>query len=199
MEQHTHAVVLDLREYLLADDLLDNQRYSYDDGWLDASECLGDDGWTRDAGEIEDVAALDEFEDKFKRHAVHVGHRQDTDDRISRLNLLTQYVLCKICIAPECSVWNHYSLGETGSSAGIIDHSQLIRILVHIVVDMVFAEVLRILDTVFDKSSVAFMAVINRSLASGIKNTAEKMTIIHTRIFNSLFVSIMKCMKGLNA
>ena len=95
----------------------------------------------------EDVAALDEFEDKFKRHAVHVGHRQDTDDRISRLDLLTQYVLSKICIAPECTVWNHYSLGETGSSAGIVDHSQLIRILFHIVVDMVFAEVLRILDT----------------------------------------------------
>ena len=81
VEQHTHAVVLDLREYLLADNLLDNQRYSYDDSWLDAAECLGDDGWARDAGEIEDVAALDEFEDKFKRHAVHVGHRQDTDDR----------------------------------------------------------------------------------------------------------------------
>ena len=147
VEQHTHAVVLDLREYLLADNLLDNQRYRYDDGWLDAAECLGNDGWTRDAGEIEDVAALDEFEDKFKRHAVHVGHRQDTDDRISRLDLLTQYVLSKICIAPECTVWNHYSLGETGSSAGIVDHSQLIRILFHIVVDMVFAEVLRILDT----------------------------------------------------
>ena len=147
VEEHAHAVVLDLREYLLADNLLDNQRYSYDDGWLDASECLGDDGWARDAGEIEDVAALDEFEDKFKRHAVHVGHRQDTDDRISRLDLLTQYVLSKICIAPECTVWNHYSLGETGSSAGIVDHSQLIRILFHIVVDMVLAEVLRILDT----------------------------------------------------
>ena len=147
VEQHTHAVVLDLREYLLADNLLDNQRNCNDNGWLDASECLGDDGWARDAGEIEDVAALDEFEDKLKRHAVHVGHRQDTDDRISRLNLLAQYAFCEICIAPECTVWNHYSLRETGCAAGIIDHSQLIRILVHIVVDMVFAEVLRILDT----------------------------------------------------
>ena len=80
VEQHTHAVVLNLWEYLLADDLLDNQRHSNDDCWLDASECFSDDGWTRDAGEIEDVAALDEFEDKLKCHAVHVGHRQDTDD-----------------------------------------------------------------------------------------------------------------------
>ena len=71
VEQHTHAVVLNLREYLLADNLLDNQRNCNDNGWLDASECLSDDGWARDAGEIEEMAALDEFEDKLKRHAVH--------------------------------------------------------------------------------------------------------------------------------
>ena len=79
VEQHAHAVVLNLREHLLADDLLDDQRHSDDNGWLDAAECLSNDGWARDAGEIEDVAALEEFEDKLECHAIHVGHRQDAD------------------------------------------------------------------------------------------------------------------------
>ena len=57
-------------------------------------ECLGDDGWTRDAGEIEDVAALDEFEDKLKRHAVHVAIGKILMME-SPGNLLTQYVSAK--------------------------------------------------------------------------------------------------------
>ncbi len=101
VEEHAHAVVLYLWEYLLADNLLDNQWHCNDDGWLDASECLSDDGWARDAGEIEDVATLDELEDEFECHAIHVGHRQDADDRISRLDLLAQYILSKVGIAPE--------------------------------------------------------------------------------------------------
>ena len=146
VEEHAHTVVLNLREYLLADNLLDNQRHSDDNCWLDASECLGDDGWARDAGEIVNMATLDELEDKLECHAIHVCHRQDTDDRISSLDLLAQYILGKVGIAPQGTVWNHHTLGETGSTTGIVDHSQLVRILVDIVVDVVLAEVLRILD-----------------------------------------------------
>ena len=109
-------------------------------------ECLGDDGWARDAGKIVNMATLDELEDKLECHAIHVCHRQDTDDRISSLDLLAQYILGKVGIAPQSTVWNHHTLGETGSTTCIVDHSQLVGILVDIVVDVVLAEVLRILD-----------------------------------------------------
>ena len=46
VEKHTHAVVLNLGEHLLADNLLDDERHSNDDGWLDAAESLGDDSRT---------------------------------------------------------------------------------------------------------------------------------------------------------
>ena len=92
------------------------------------------------------MATLDELEDKLECHAIHVCHRQDTDDRISCLDLLAQYILGKVGIAPQGTVWNHHTLGETGSTTGIVDHGQLVRILVDIVVDVVLAEVLRILD-----------------------------------------------------
>ena len=79
VQQDAHAVVLYLGEYLLADDLLDNERHSDDYGWLDLGECCSDDGWRWYAGEVEHMATKQEFEHKLECHAVHVSHRQDAD------------------------------------------------------------------------------------------------------------------------
>ena len=44
LQKQTHAVVLDLREDFLADNLLNDQRYGDDNDGLDFLKCLGDDG-----------------------------------------------------------------------------------------------------------------------------------------------------------
>ncbi len=53
----------------------------------------------------------------------------------------------KVEVAPERTVWNHHTLGETGSSAGIVDERHLVRILIDIIMYVFLAEVLRELDT----------------------------------------------------
>ena len=91
VQQDAHAVVLYLGEYLLADNLLDNERHSDDDSRLHLGKCGCDDGWRRYACEVEHVASEEEFEHKLKRHAVHVSHRQDADDVVALLDNLAQY------------------------------------------------------------------------------------------------------------
>ena len=147
VKKHAHAVVLYLRENLLADNLLDNQRHSNDNGWLDAAECLGDNSRTWDAGEEEDVATGDKLKQELKCHTIHVSHRKDADDRVARLDLLRQYVLGEVDVAPERTVRYHHTLGETGGSAGIIDERHLLWILVYIIMYVFLTEILREFDT----------------------------------------------------
>ena len=147
VEKHAHAVVLYLRENFLADNLLDNQRHSDDNGWLDAAECLGDNSRTWDAGEEEYVATGDKLKQELKCHTIHVSHRKDADDRVARLDLLRQYVLGEVDVAPERTVRYHHTLGETGGSAGIIDERHLLWILIYIIMYVFLTEILREFDT----------------------------------------------------
>ena len=80
MEKHTHTVVLYLREYLLANNLFDNQRYCDNDSRFDATESLCDDSWAWDASKVEDVATCDKLKQELKRHTIHVGHGENADD-----------------------------------------------------------------------------------------------------------------------
>ena len=110
VEEKAHTIVLNLWEYLLADDLLDNQRYGYDDGWLDLCEGCCDDGRTWHTCEIEDVATEDKLKHKLERHAVHVCHRQDADDVVALLDYLAKHSHGEVVIAPKCAVRHHHAL-----------------------------------------------------------------------------------------
>ena len=57
LQQQAHTVVLHLREHLLADDLLDDERYGDDDDGLHLGQGLGDDGGRGHTVEVIDVAA----------------------------------------------------------------------------------------------------------------------------------------------
>ena len=141
-EQQAHAVVLYLGEYLLADNLLDNQGHGDDDLRLDVGKGLGDDGRRGDAVQVVHVTAVQELEDELEGHAVHVGHGQDGDDAVATVDDLAQHVVGKVVVRPEGAVGNHDTLGETGRSAGVVDHGQLFAVGFLIIVDVLLAEVL---------------------------------------------------------
>ncbi len=146
MEEHTHTVVLNFGEHLLADDFLNDQGNGDDHRWFDTSESLGDDGGTRDAGEVEHMTAPDELEDELERHAIHVSHWQDADNRVAALEFLAQYVAREIDIAPEGTVGNHHTLGESRGTAGVVDQRQFFGTLLDVIADMFLTEIFGILD-----------------------------------------------------
>ena len=59
--EETHAVVLYFGEYLLSDNLFDDQRNSDDDSWFDVGKCLCNDGRRWYAVKIIDVASVEKF------------------------------------------------------------------------------------------------------------------------------------------
>ena len=143
--EQSHLVGLQLGEHLLADDLLDDQRHGDHDARLDVGQRLGDDGGRGHAVEIVDVHALEKLEDKLKRHAVHVGHGQDADDVVAALKRLAQHVEGEVDVAPQRPVGQHHALGAPGGAAGVVDEGQLLGALLAVVVDVLLAEVFRIL------------------------------------------------------
>ena len=147
VEKHTHAVVLNLGEHLLADNLLDDEWHGNDDGWLDAAESLGDDSRTWYAGEEEDVATGKNLEEELERHAIHVSQWKNADDRVASLDLLGQYTHSKVEVAPECTVRHHDTLGEACSTTGVVDERYLVWVLLNIIMYVFLAEILRELDT----------------------------------------------------
>ena len=121
VEQQTHAIGLKLRQHLFADNLLDNQRYSNDDCRFYFCKGCSDDSRRRNACKVEHVTAEEEFEEEFERHAIHVRHRENTDDIIALLNVLGYGSHSKVVVAPHCAVRNHNTLRETGSARSVID------------------------------------------------------------------------------
>ena len=75
LEQQAHTVVLYLWEYLLADNLLDNQRNSNHDSWTNLGQGLCNDSWRRNTIKIVNMATMQELENEFERHTIHMGHR----------------------------------------------------------------------------------------------------------------------------
>ena len=86
---------------------------------------------------------MQEFEDELESHAVHVGHGEDRDDAVATIDGLAEDVLRKVVVRPEGTIGNHDALGETGGTAGVVNHSQLFAIGLLVVVDMLLAEVFR--------------------------------------------------------
>ena len=58
-----------------------------------------------------------------------------------------QLVLGKVCVSPHGTIGNHHTFRESCRSAGVVNQCQLFWILLYIVVDMFWSEVLRILFT----------------------------------------------------
>ena len=141
LQQQAHAVVLDLREYLLTDDFLDDQRYGDNDDGLDLGQRLSDDSWRGHTIEIIDMTTVEELEDELEGHAVHVGHGQHRDDTIAGLDGLTQHLAGKVVVRPQGAIGQHDAFGEARSSTGIVDQCQFVGILLVVVIDMLFAEV----------------------------------------------------------
>ena len=87
-----------LREHLLADNLLDDQRHGNDDAWLDLGKSLSDDGRRRRAVQIEHMTAMQEFEQELEGHTIHVSHRKDGDDIVATFDGGTQHVAGKVIV-----------------------------------------------------------------------------------------------------
>ena len=138
-QQQAHAVVLDLGEHLLADDLLQNERHGDDERGTHIDEGLGDDGGRRQTCQEEQMAAMTEAEEKLYRHAVHVGHGQDAQQIIARLDFLAQTTDDKLDITPDGAIGEHDALGVARCTTGVIDKSQLFS-LVLMVADVLTTE-----------------------------------------------------------
>ena len=52
-----------------------------------------------------------EFEEEFEGHAVHMSHRQDTDDIVTCFQVFAHHMLRKIDVAPQRTVRNHHTVG----------------------------------------------------------------------------------------
>ena len=107
LHEQSHDVGLYLGEDFLAYDFLDDQRHGNDDDGLDAGECLGNDGRRWYSAEVIDVASVEELEDEFESHAVHVSHGQDADDAVALLDSLTEHVDGEVVVGPQGAVGHH--------------------------------------------------------------------------------------------
>ena len=141
LQQQAHAVVLNLREYLLADDLLNDEGHGNHDDRLDLGQCLCDNGGRRHTIEIVDMTTMQELEDELERHTVHMSHREHRDNLITSLDGLAQYIAGKIVVRPEGAIGNHHTFREARSTTRIIDDCQLVWTLLKVIIHMFLAEV----------------------------------------------------------
>ena len=75
------------------------------------------------------MATCEELEYELEGHAVHVCHRQYADDIVASMYLLAKYSYGKVVVAPQGTIWNHHSLGESCRSARVVDESHVVGIL----------------------------------------------------------------------
>ena len=141
VHQQSGTVGLDMREHFFSHDLIYHEWYGKDDVWLDFCQRLRDERRARKAGEEEDVVAHHDVEEEFSHQSIHVSHREGREDVAVLADLGIYHIYQIIEITPEGSVWQHHTLGETCSSAGIVDHRQFFRI-IHVIFHMLRAEVL---------------------------------------------------------
>ena len=142
LEQEAHTVVLYLWEYLFADNLLDNQRNGNHDSWTYIGQSLSNDSWRRNTIQIIHMATMQELEDEFERHTIHVGHRQHRDYLIAGFDCGAKHTYGKVEVWPQCTIGQHYAFWESCSSAGVVDHCQFFRTLLLIVAYVFLAEIL---------------------------------------------------------
>ena len=87
---------------------------------------------------------MQELENKLEGHAIHVCHGKNGDGRVAGLYIVSQYMLCKIIVAPQCPVWYHHSFGKSRGATGVVDERQFVSTLLCLIFHVLRSEVLRI-------------------------------------------------------
>ena len=108
------------------------------------------------------MIAIAELEDKFYQQSIHVCHWQNAQYIASWLNVFADDIHHQVKISPQGTIRKHHSLRETCGSAGIVNHSQLLRA-VYMIFYMLLAEILRVFMT---KHLVKVFASIGQSLCA---------------------------------
>ena len=122
LEQQSHTVVLYLWEYLLADNLFDNEGHGNHNDGLDFCQCLCNDGRRGDTVQVVHVTPMEELKDKFECHAVHVSHGQHRDHLVAGVNLFAEHVASEVIVRPQGAIGKHHTFGEARCAAGVVDH-----------------------------------------------------------------------------
>ena len=124
---------LNLGENTLADNLLKYQRNGDDDGGLHRAQRLGNDGGRGQTVQEVDVHAVGKAEKKLYRQTVHVGHRKNGEHIGAALHLGGQLTQDVVGVAPQRTVGKHHTLGMTRGAARVVDHGQLLRLVLVVV------------------------------------------------------------------
>ena len=103
-QQQFDAIVLDLREHLFADDLLDDQGDGDNQGGLHVGKSLSNDGRRRQTRQEEKVAAIAESEKELYGHTIHVSHRQDTQQIITGFHVLANMADNEFNVTPDGAI-----------------------------------------------------------------------------------------------
>ena len=152
-EQDLHAVGLKFREHVLLDDFLDDERNGDDDDRLDVAESLQHNLRGRNASEIIDMAAVEEFKNEFKCHAIHVSQRKHGNHLVSGFHMVAQHFFGKHIVGPQSAEGNHHAFGVGGCSAGVVDERESVGVCLMGIVDVFRSEIFRIfLSEVFVQS-----------------------------------------------
>ena len=77
-----------------------------------------------------DVHAADKFIDKFESESVHVSHGQHAYQLFSGRH--SEYANGEFQVSPQAAVGKHHSFGGAGCTGGIINHSQIVQIVVFV-------------------------------------------------------------------
>ena len=94
----------------LANNLLNNERNSNNYNRFDVGQRLHQNSWRSNLCQEIHMNTMHEFEDKLKRHAIHVCHRQHAENLIAGLNFVSEFIYGKIQITPKSTIWNHHTL-----------------------------------------------------------------------------------------
>ena len=113
-----------------------------------------------------------EFVGELEGHAIHVSHRQHREDIDACLDFVAEDMTGEVAIAPKCPVGNHHALRVAGCSAGIVQHSHLVG-LVLVVAEELRQEAAREL---LSKEAVEVLAGIGQLFIA-----ADKQTVVDQR------------------
>ena len=175
-QKKSHFRVFHLRQNGLAHNLLNNEWNGHNQAGLDLLEGRHKYLWSRGFRQEIDVHALTEFEDEFKGHTVHVGHRQHGENLISGMKIIAQCLYGKLAVAPDGAIRNHNALGVGRRAGGVVDHRQLfglVIIIMYILGRKAFGEFMT-------EEFVEMLAGMTQFLAAR-KQYAEVLQIDHTQ------------------
>ncbi len=132
VEQKAHRLVLNEGEYLLTYNFFHHHRHGKDDGRLDVGARLRDNRGAGHTVEEVDMAAVAELEEEFAEQAIHMCHGQNAQRVAVFGHMGAHFGQYPLQVAHQCPIRKHHALGESCCSAGVIDKSQLLRIVLMI-------------------------------------------------------------------